>query len=423
MTLLIGPIVGALALAGETGGWYYTNRNAQNAADSAAIAAATNNCTTESCGASYILEARGAASRFGFVNGVDNATVTPTYPVTCPDGKADCYRVTVSKVVPVNMGRLVGFNGDVALGGGRGQTVTAQATARSKVSAGFCIMALGTSGNAFRIDGGPNFNLGGCDVYSSGGASCNGSGSGLYFGIIAAVAVNNSNCGSNPQPYSTPLDNVDNYKNLSAAANIPQASGCTLLAGYTNGQTIDLSTPNCKSSGNISISGAVTMTSPVGGAVITLYNGGSIVLNSGATLSVTGGNGATIIFSGTAGNNSPGFISGSGTIDMSAPTAGTWAGIALYQDARMLSSANWEYSGTNPTFNITGLVYAPNANISYSGAINHATGGYMCLGMVAKTVTVVGTGSIFDNATSQCAQAGLVLPTGPTLLTRQSLVQ
>lgn len=423
MALLIVPIVGTLALAGETGGWYYTNRNAQNAADSAAIAAATNNCNTGSCGASYTLEARGAAARFGFVHGADNATVTPTYPVTCPDGTAGCYRVTVSKVVPVNLARIVGFNGDVALGGGRGQTVTAQATARARVNAGFCIMTLGTSNNAFRINGGPNFDLGGCDIYSAGGANCNGGGSGNYFGIVAAVAVNNSDCGSSPQPNSTPLADPDPYDGLSTAANIPPASGCTLLAAYTNGQTINLSTPQCRTSGNITISGNVTITSPVGGAVMRLYDGGGIVLNSGATLTVTGGNGATIIFSGTAGNNTPGFISGSGTIDMSAPTTGTWKGIALYQDQRMTRSADWDYSGNSPTFNITGLVYAPAANLTFKGAINHATGGYSCLGVVAKTLLVSGTGSLFANATSQCAQAGLVLPTGPTALFRQVLVQ
>jgi hypothetical protein len=417
MALLVVPIVGALALAGESGGWYYTNRSAQNAADSAAVAAATNNCTTGSCGASYILEARGAAARFGFVNGTDNATVTPTYPVTCPDGTPGCYRVRISKIVPVHMGRIVGFNGDVALGGGRGQTVTAEATARGRVNAGFCIMALGTTNNAFRINGGPNFNLGGCDVYSNGGANCNGSST---YGINAAVAVNNSDCGVTPTPNSAAIS--DPYAALSTAANIPPGSGCTLAPSYTNA-VIDLSTPKCKTSGNITINGNVTITSPVGGAVMTLYGGGGLILNGSATLTVTGGNGATIIFSGTAGANTPGFITGDGTIDMSAPTTGTWKGVALYQDSRMTGTGNLTYAGNNPTFNITGLVYAPAADLTFKGAINHATGGYSCLGVVAKTLTVSGTGSIFANATSQCMQAGLNLPTGPTLLYRQALVQ
>ena len=41
MALLIVPIAGALALVIETGDWYLAQRNLQNAADSAAIAAAT----------------------------------------------------------------------------------------------------------------------------------------------------------------------------------------------------------------------------------------------------------------------------------------------------------------------------------------------------------------------------------------------
>lgn len=47
VALLIVPIAAMLSLAGEVSGWYLMERAAQNAADSAAIAAANNNDATE----------------------------------------------------------------------------------------------------------------------------------------------------------------------------------------------------------------------------------------------------------------------------------------------------------------------------------------------------------------------------------------
>ena len=111
---------------------------------------------------------------------------------------------------------------------------------------------------------------------------------------------------------------------------------------------------------------------------------------------------------------------------MSAPSTGTWKGIALYQDQRMAAPADITYSGNSPTFNITGLVYAPKANLEFKGAINHATGGYSCIGVVANSVLIKGTGSIFANATSECAQAGLVdvpVHTGDGVLARRKPCQ
>jgi len=42
MGLLIVPLVGALGIGFEVSNWYMTGRNMQNAADAAALAAATN---------------------------------------------------------------------------------------------------------------------------------------------------------------------------------------------------------------------------------------------------------------------------------------------------------------------------------------------------------------------------------------------
>jgi hypothetical protein len=99
----------------------------------------------------------------------------------------------------------------------------------------------------------------------------------------------------------------------------------------------------------------------------------------------------------------------------------------------MTTPTSVTYSGSSPTFNITGLIYAPYAALTFKGAINHESGlgktdglgGLACIAFIADQLTVKGTGSIFANPTSQCNRAGLTnLPkTLGTVAVRQALVQ
>ena len=66
MTALALPaLIGVTGLGVEVSYWYLTQRSMQNAADSAAVAAATNGT------ASYGAEARAAAAKYGFVDGLE----------------------------------------------------------------------------------------------------------------------------------------------------------------------------------------------------------------------------------------------------------------------------------------------------------------------------------------------------------------
>lgn len=68
------------------------------------------------------------------------------------------------------------------------------------------------------------------------------------------------------------------------------------------------------------------------------------------------------------------------------------------------------YSGNQPTWNITGLVYLPHANVTFSGAVgkssNASSGKALCFELVVADLTINGTGDIFANDT-QCSAAGL----------------
>ena len=70
----------------------------QNAADAAAIAAATNGS------ANYNTEAAAVAAQYGYVNGNNDVTVAASNAATCPADPSltpPCYSVTISRMVPL----------------------------------------------------------------------------------------------------------------------------------------------------------------------------------------------------------------------------------------------------------------------------------------------------------------------------------
>lgn len=95
-------LIGAMGLAAEVSYWYSDNRAMQHAADSAAIAAATNG------GASSAAEAQAVAAQYGFQNGSGSVTVTVTRPALATNCPANCYQVVISDKVPLYLSAVVG---------------------------------------------------------------------------------------------------------------------------------------------------------------------------------------------------------------------------------------------------------------------------------------------------------------------------
>jgi hypothetical protein len=97
--------------------------------------------------------------------------------------------------------------------------------------------------------------------------------------------------------------------------------------------------------------------------------------------------------------------------------------MAIYQDPKLTKGVNLTYAGNSPTWDITGGVYMPNSDLTISGAINKSSNGAVCFVMVAKDVTINGTGSIYAQSPngSGCKTAGLSMPTA-TIPGRATLV-
>lgn len=428
------PLVGALSMAVEASSWFLTQRALQNAADSAVIAAATNGCASgASCDQNYAfynVEARSVAAKFGFQNGVADTTVAATNNVTCPSGATTCYQVTITKKVPVYLTRIVGFRGDTTTSTGvAAQLVSATAIASAKSSpAAYCMTALGNAADAIRLNGSP-FLGGNCSLYAPlGGARC---GSNNIEIAHTDVGVSNGSQACKNERIVAPYS--ETFKDLAPQIPAPNSTLCpgsgssqypkdgrnvtlpssNLLSGA---QAFTMASPKC---GDVKLTGDTVVT---GDSVLVIYNGHLDLQNY--KLSTASGAHLTIIFSGT---NAGGFdhtLTGTGMLDIAAPQSGTWSGIAMYQDPRVTGgNLDLTYSGSSPTLKVTGLVYAPNANITISGAINHASMGEACLSFMARTILINGTTSIFASPTSACDRAGLVLPTASGSTTRASLVR
>lgn len=466
IVLALVPLIGAFGVGLETSNWYLQQRAMQNASDTAAIAAASTGSTTCAAVGDYCYEAKAAAARFSFKDGLNNVTVTPSYFAAgaCPVGAGACYKVAISKKLQLGMLQLVGYQGNVS--GARFQLVGASAIASAGKPVDYCLLALGADAGpgspALKLAGTPAASFGGCDVVSNGSAKCSGQNPGINFGD----AANASTCGATPRVTGTQTADPDKALYTSGAGGyIPPPTTALCPSGYsqntggaiTGSNLITSSTFNSVTAttgvaaavaagarivcGNARLGNDITITTP--NAVLIVYNGSLDM--GGHTLSTTSASGGslTVIFSGlhepTSGptySQYPVDTVAHGVLDISAPNSGPFSGAALIQDYNLdpvagpHNNMGMTYSGNsaikNPVFALQGLVYMPWSNFQLNGAIDLHTAGLSCFALIAYSITVNGTGAVFQNdpldVTAQCAAAGLPLPTVAGTTSRVGLV-
>jgi Flp pilus assembly protein TadG len=405
---LVG-VIGIVGLAVDVGMWYRTTRTMQNAADAAAIAASQNGTGT------YQSEAKAVAAQYGFVDGVNGITVSALNNQTCPGGSTDCYKVTVTRAsAPLFFSAVLGISAP---------NLSGAAMASSKETHSYCMLALSTSGNAIRTNGSPSANLNGCSIMSNSGSKCDGTNlrtapNGPTYGDAAGT---NSGCGINQHsnvpavadPYASlasqiPSNTCTSYPQIPKKGTYSGHKNCTGTFPTSGSVTLGATTVV---GGDVQLTNDVTVTSSAGlaGAVLVIENG--MLDTNGHKLSTASGSALTIIFSGTSGGGNHYPKDDSGTLDFMAPTSGTWKGIALYQDPNLTSNVDFSYAGNNPTWNITGAVYLPNASIGFSGAINKSQYGASCLLFVVGQITINGGAAIEQTTAASCLSAGVTLPT------------
>ena len=348
MAALATPVVVAgFGLGTEAVSWYGTERSMQAAADSAAIAAATNS------GSDFDVEAKAVALKYGYANGANNVTVTAVDNQTCPSGLTNCYKVTITKTVPVLLAQLVAYQGDATLGGSPAKRLTATALSfQAQAPREYCIVALAGSGNspALRTNGAPDADLAGCNVMSNTSATCNGHDLDADNGDAHGT---NSGCGNVQHSQVPPIS--DRYAAL--ASNI-EGDNCHGFYPKAPQKKNDppLNFPNAVSGyyvwdahhnicGDMQLQGDTQIESDVNGAVLFLHNG--MLDLAGHKLSTVNGSMLTIVFTGTGGPYNH-IVGGGGMLDIQAPTRGTWSGVALYQDPALTQNVDVDYHRQQP---------------------------------------------------------------------------
>ncbi len=404
-------LIGAMGLAAEASYWYMHKRSMQNAADAAAIAAATNASST------YAAEAKAVAANLGFQDGSGNVTVQVFHKSTAPGCNANCYTVTVSDKVPLFLSQVAHYAGTTTANNKDMTAISASAVATASKAYSYCILALANFplvGPVVGVAGAVIANLNGCNVISDSNAIClltnlnanvgDAVGANLGCGIRA-----NSNMPYVPDPYSglassipaDPCGGVYHWEPvLGSLPASNQWSGSKPAGTY-------------QICGDLQLTGDTTITGP-GNTLLVIYNGKldtSSGLLIGHTLQTASGAGLTIVFTGS--NSLLGVLhvpTGAGILDIAAPTSGTWSGIAIYHDPALTVGVNLSSLGVGPTWKISGMTYLPNSVVALAGAVNPATNGARCFGMVVGTFAAA-LGSIFPN-NNQCVAAGAAFPMG-----------
>jgi hypothetical protein len=405
--LSLPVLIGGLGMGMESAYWYLDQRGMQNASDAAAIAAATDATSN------YTSAATSVAGQYGYQDGVNGTTLTVTNAAPCPSGGSNnCYRVSITYKQQLYLLPVVGFSGDTTVGGQPAETLRSAATAtQSTTPREYCLLALNTIGSSILGNGVPNTNFAGCNTMSNSSATCHGHDMGADFGDAHIIdsgcgVIQESNIPIVPDPYAALAANIPanpchsypqepNHHGDPALPSSNQWSGSQSLVG------------NVAVCGDLQLTGDVTINAPAG-AVLVIENGQ--LDTNGHTIRTASGSAVTVVYSG---DNTSGYThapTGGGTLDLQAPTSGPWSGVAMYQDPNLTSGVDMSAAGNSPTWDITGLVYMPHANVTFSGAVNKSSNGASCFAMVVGDITINGTGAIL--AHGGCGAAGLNMPTG-----------
>lgn len=397
-------LVGAAGLATDTIQWTLWKRQLQRAADSAAIAGvydrelASGGTTTVDGTVTHDLTLN-LHTFYGLKTGNPNCSGRCTIEFPADSGvETDQVKVTLA------LQQRLPFSSMFL---STPPTITAVATAASIPAGGdACIEALDTtSSTGVTFSGNAAVEMPDCDIFSNtaGTNSAIGRGSASVtansVGGVGGIQQSNNFTVNSYRPYSPPLP--DPFSNVTPD---PTDMHCTSssLSDSTNWGTLAAGT-NCFSSLSVGSNKTVNIPSSFSGPIY--INGGNATIRgnfscSSCTIVLTNSdpNSTTI---GTMTTNA------GANVNITAPTTGTYKGIAIMQDRRAATcTGNCNTINGNSGSIITGAVYFPNQEVWYNGTGNTTA---TCTMFVAKRVTFTGNSATSNKFKSlqQCASAGL----------------
>lgn len=380
LTALMMPVlIGSAGLASDTIQWTLTKRMMQRAADSGAIAGAYQLSQSSSLSA-----VRTAATGDINRNGGFPMTITPVINSPATSGSFRSATEAVEVILATDL-RLP-FTGLVMRGPMR---ISARAVAEVVGNGDYCVLALETTDTSgIPIGGNAQVNLG-CGMMSNAPSSSSIIANGSSYVTASPVAAvgnvppGNYAPGTVRQEYALPLrdpyrnlPNPPNFATSNTNINVGPQGNRNLNSNFTTGTVLN----------NVSIQGRATF-----GPGIYYITGG---LSFGSQANVTA-NGAVFIMTATNAASNTGNIAGvdmqgGATINMTAPTTGTYAGILFYQDRRATNSSTNIING-NSTSVLQGALYFPRQELQMNGNSGMNT---RCIQIVARRVDWRGNNNI-----------------------------
>lgn len=386
--------IGAAGLATDTIQWTLWKRQLQRAADSAAIAGvydreANSGATTNT----YSTVNHDLTLNLHTFYTLKSGFPTVSYPANS-GVMTNQVSVTVAIQQPLSFSSFFMTTAP---------TITATSTAASVPAGGdACVQALEpTAVPGILISGNAGIYMPDCVMYSNSPATNSAYSKGSSDVTAEAVAAvggiqesNNWHVG-NYRPYSPKLP--DPFANVTPS---PSDMNCTTdaLDEKTNLASLPSGT-NCFSS--LSVGSNKTLTLPPGTYYI---NGGGAQIHG--NLSCTG---CTIVLT----NKDPASttigqfdVNAGAEINLTAPTSGTFKGIAIYQDRRATDSGSANKINGNSSSVITGALYFPSQELQYNGTGNTTA---TCTMFVARRVNFTGNAGVTNKfkKLADCSAAGL----------------
>lgn len=393
-------MIGGVGLAVDTVQISLAKRELQRAADSAAMAGAyAANRHSANAAAQRLAFAQAAVTRDLQINNDESLSVAAVVQNSPAAGAfmADIRAVRVQLSTNQTMSFLSIFDSSP-------QPITVEATATSIRDGNFCMLSL-EDGNAPGVTVGGNAELDlGCGIAtnstSTTAITAGGSSTVRATPIMAVGSVPpSSNFASGTQLVSNSPAQIDPF----ASVPVPNPTNCRAAppSGNHDNVVITPSTAGFNSTDNSicfngwDIKGNVTLnfTEPT----VVYINGGE--LGFGAQAQVTGRN-VTFVLTSTNATSNPASIAtigmnGGAAVNITAPTAGPYARIAIYQDRRAPIGETIKFNGGSGTV-FNGAVYFPQAFFEYNGGADMAA---QCIQLVARRLDFRGNGTVTNSCT------------------------
>jgi Flp pilus assembly protein TadG len=385
--------------------WMRAKSGAQAAADagasSAAAAAFAGNPAARSTA-----EANAAAAANGFHNGMNGVTITVNNPPASGShaGNAFAYEVIVAAPQTLYLAS--------ALPGLTAPTVRARAVAVVNLAAPApnptCILGLSPlpSNIDVTFNGNTNVTANGCDVDadspSSSSINTNGGGTVHAANVRTVGGVSGGNIFVSGQIYTHQGTIPDPY----AGRTIPSNAAPSSKNNWSG--TIKNPTGVMVFNGDVNVTGTTSLDP----GIYIISNGS---FKSPSQYNVSGTGVTLILTSPTPGSDNGVFsVTGGGSLNISAPTTGPTAGIALWADGKLPNKEDKFAGGT--TNGITGAVYLPSHDVKFAGNSNTAG---TCMQLIAYNIVFTGTSGF--NRT--CKNSGMADPPGTPVPSGWSLVE